>query len=593
MIEKNLADTRPAKDYLVNGITKDVTIEECIFDLIDNSIDAYPLHTDIIISDYKNYTINLNIKKNLFSILDSGKGIQRELLKTDTLRFGTKTIHHSTSIGYYGIGLNRAIFKLGREINIVTETTLERSSLKLDVSSFLKDNDNWSLPIAVEKISKQTGTFIEIKKLNDDVNICFANNEWLDDLKNEIALRYSEFINKNLIINVNEKPIDKVNTSIRITSDFKKLKEDFTHKNIRIIIEAGQSSQHFFTYEKSYNKEKNATLNESGWFVYCNDRAVKLFDKTSDTGWASKVHSQHTGFIGRVFFIGNAGILPWNTSKTDIDLNNEVYKKILETMTSFFNLWKSHTYKVLKKGYRPITEENPLSEDLFGDYKQDQQQQDQQQQDQQQQDQQQQDQQQQDQQQQDQQQQDQSETEDNSFEAGKVSDDFYEYDPNYTAPTHITDYEYLFENKKAKIPFFIPDEEVKLRSLLAELIKIRISALPIATLMLMRAFIELSCQHYSKKFSVDIKLKKPSLAQTVTRCLNKMEEKNHLKLDSRRISTLHALCNEQKFEKSFLAIQNLQITIHSDDLIWDKRSILSFWYAILPFLTACYNISQK
>jgi len=666
-----LADTKPAKEYLVNGITKDVTIEECIFDLIDNSIDAYPKNTIELVSDYNNYSIEINFSKDHFSIKDYGKGITREALTNETLRFGTKTQHHSTSIGFYGIGLNRALFKIGKDIKIISETNNERSLIKLDVTTFLKDNNNWSLPILTENTQGNLGTYIEIKKLNEEVNDYFTNAEWIKSFQKEISLRYSEFLNKNLIIKVNNIVIDGQKILTRASSGFQAQKKDFTYRGIKVIIEAGQSSKHFFTYEKSYDKEKNATLKECGWFVYCNNRAVKLFDFTSDTGWKSKPHTEHAGFIGKVFFIGNAGKLPWNTSKTDVDLNNEVYKKALETMQSFSEAWRKHTHKVNKKNFRPTTEENPLIEDLFGgtdqqqeqtqqdqtqqeqtqqdqtqqdqtqqdqtqqeqtqqdqtqqdqtqqdqtqqdqtqqdqtqqdqtqqdqtqqdqtqqeQTQQDQTQQEQTQQDQTQQDQTQQEQTQQDQTQQDQTQQDQNQEEDDTSKDDKDSDAFYEYDPNYTAPSHISEYEYLFGSKKAKVPFFIPEEEIKHRSILSELIKISIGSLPVATLLLMRAFIEMSCTHYSKKFNVDIKSKNPSLAQIVTRCLNKMEEKQHLQLDSRRISTLHALCNERKFEKSFLSIQNLQITVHSDDLIWDKGSLISFWYAILPFLTTCYK----
>ena len=603
MVEKNLADTRPTKEYLVHGLTQDVSVEECIFDLIDNSIDAFPEHSDEIVSEYNGYTINLILQKNLFLISDHGKGIDKIFLQKDTLRFGTKTDHHTTSIGFYGIGLNRAIFKLGKKINITTETNLERSIINLDVAKFLKDNDNWSLPIYSEQLKGKNGTFIKIEDLNSEISDCFTNPEWVNSFCNQISIRYSEFLKKNLKIKVNEKEITPHLVSIRTNSGFKTLKKEFTHKGIKVIISLGQSAEHFFTYEKSYNSEKNATPQECGWFVYCNDRAVKLFDWTPDTGWHTKFHSEHTGFIGKAYFIGTAGKLPWNTSKTDIDLNNETYKKSLETMKRFSEEWRKHTNKVLKKGYRPETEESPLIDDLFGDNGKDQPHQDQPHQDQPHQDQPYQDQPYQDQPHQDQPHQDQLHQDQlhqdqplldgNLSEDNKDSDDFYEYDPNYTAPNHISNYEYLFGSKKAKVPFLIPIEEVKLRSLLAELLKIQISAFPIATLMLTRAFIELSCDHYSKKFRVDIKSGKPSLAEVVTRCLNKMEEKKHLKLDNRRISILHSLCNEKKFEKSFLAIQNLQITVHSEDLIWDKGSILSFWYAILPFLTACYNSSQK
>ncbi|XZW37109.1 ATP-binding protein [Acinetobacter baumannii] len=623
MTDKNLADTRPAKEYLVNGMTKDVTIEECIFDLIDNSIDAYPDHTGEIVSDYKQYTINLKIQRNLFSINDTGKGICLHLLKTDTLRFGTKTNHHTTSIGYYGIGLNRAIFKLGRKINLVTETASERSSLFLDVSKFLQDNDTWLLPIETQALTKKTGTFIEIKDLNKEVNDNFGDNDWISEFKNDISLRYSEFIKKNLIIILNDKPIPKVNPEIKKISDFKYIKNEYSYNNIKIIIEGGQSSQHSFTYEKSYDKDKNATLKESGWFVYCNDRAVKLFDKSSDTGWDAKQHTQHAGFIGKVYFIGNAGILPWNTSKTDVDLNNEIYKNALEKMRALFKSWTKHTSKVRKKD-RFISEENPIVNnqqqlDLSNQLQleqNDQQQLDQndqlqlEQNDQQQLDQN--DQQQLD--QNDQQQLDQNDQQqlDQNDQQQLDQNDQQQLDQNdqednedllpsheellYDIPEHALSQNQLFESfPNSKSPFNIPLNEKKLCSIINEMSKLKLDpnkGSPYAVLFLLRAFIELSCKYYIKVKQSKIDLNQcKSLAEQVKRCLDHMISQKAFNTDedSRDIDALRALCNESPSQRTIRNIQYLQNTLHHPRNIWDKDNINAFWYSILPFLIKCYE----
>ncbi|MDO7509060.1 ATP-binding protein [Acinetobacter baumannii] len=636
MSKELLADTRPTKEYLVNGITKDVTIEECIFDLIDNSIDAYSRKENELVSDFNKYTIEIKLSKNYFSIKDLGKGIKLEALINETLRFGTKTPHHTTSIGFYGIGLNRALFKLGKDISITSETSDNRSLIKLDVDVFLKDNNNWTLPINTEeKIGKQ-GTVIEIKKLYEEVNNYFTNAELIKLFKQKISLRYSQFLNKNLIIKVNDEEIEITDISIRPTSGFELLKKEFAYKGIKIIIEAGQSSGHFFTYEKSYDKEKNATLDECGWFVYCNDRAVKLFDLTSDTGWSSKPHREHTGFIGKVYFIGSAGKLPWNTSKTDVDLNNEIYKKALETMRYYSEAWRKHTQKVLKKNFRPITEENPLIEDLFGNEDQQQRQQDQQQgqqdqqqgqqdqqqgqqdqqqgqQDQQQQGQQDQQQGQQDQQQgqqdqqqgqqdqqqgqQDQQQgqQDQQQgQQDQQQEEEEIEEELPSHDELlYDIPEHALSQNQLFP--QGKHPFNIPLNEKKLCSIINEMSKLKLDpqkGSPYAVLFLLRAFIELSCKYYIKTKKSKINLSQiESLAKQVERCLDHMINANAFddKEDTRDVDSIRALCNENPSQKTVRSIQYLQNTLHHPKNIWDKENINAFWYSISPFLIKCYQ----
>ncbi|MFN3289057.1 MAG: ATP-binding protein [Acinetobacter sp.] len=630
MTEKILADIRPTKEYLVHGITQDVSVEECIFDLIDNSIDAYPRHSNEIVSKYDDYTIDLTLEKNLFSINDCGKGIDQLLLKNDTLRFGTKTDHHTTSIGFYGIGLNRAIFKLGKKINITTETNLERSIINLDVSKFLKDNDNWTLPIFSEQLKGKNGTFIKIENLNSEISESFTNPEWIDSFCNQISIRYSEFLKKDLKIRVNKKEITPHLVSIRTNSGFKSLEKEFTHKGIKVIISLGQSAEHFFTYEKSYNIDKNATPQECGWFVYCNDRAVKLFDWTTDTGWHTRFHSEHTGFIGKAYFIGNAGKLPWNTSKTDIDLNNETYKKSLETMKKFSEDWRKHTTKVLKKGYRPITDENPVINDLFGGIPQQQGPQDPQQgpQDPQQgpqnpqqapqnpqqapqnpqqapQDPQQapQDPQQapQDPQQgpQDLQQgpQDPQQAPQDPQQGPQDDEELPSHEELlYDIPEHALNQNQLFESfPDKKSPFNIPLNEKKLCSIINEMSKLKLDpnkGSPYAVLFLLRAFIELSCKYYIKAKNSRIDLNQcTSLADQVKRCLDHMISVNAFNPteDSRDIDALRALCNVSPAQKTIRNIQYLQNTLHHPRNIWDKDNINAFWYSILPFLIKCYE----
>lgn len=322
------ADIRPTKKYLVDGITKDITIEACIFDLIDNSIDAFQENiSGGLPNDYKSYCIEIEINSDEFLIRDSGVGISRNFLVSNALRFGSHSHHHDTSIGFYGIGLNRALLKLGKISIITTETKTERSQLTLNAITFVQNDDDWSIPIASLDMINELGTTIKINDLNSDVKDSFSNTLWIQKLTDNVSKRYTEFLNKNLKIIINSKDVNGYSINIKKNGGFKPRYKTFELNSIKVIIELGQHSAHLFPYEKkegiSYN---NPTRQECGWNVFCNDRTVKLFDWSADTGWETKVHSEHNGFIGKVYFIGNAGKLPWNTSKTDIDLNNNIYK---------------------------------------------------------------------------------------------------------------------------------------------------------------------------------------------------------------------------------------------------------------------------
>ena len=625
------ADTKPTKKYLVDGITKDITIEDSIFDLIDNSIDAFPENKNgSLPEDYNNYKIELTLNSDIFSITDHGTGMNSQTLQNNALRFGSHPKHHDTSIGHFGIGLNRALFKLGKIATIKTCTVKENIQLTFDSNKFLGDDNYWDLPLTINKTNNkdQTGTSISIENLNKEVAEKFSSSEWLKSFIISISQRYALFLVKNLVISINKKNITTIPVKISDASGFKKLENSFKHNSIDINIQLGQHLDFLFPYEQTEDKKNSITRKECGWFVYCNGRAIKLFDWSTDTGWFTKPHSEHTGFIGLVEFIGHPSKLPWNTSKSNIDLNNETYKKALLIMKDFSEKWRTHTGKV-KRGQLfypsseiPVNTNNPTQEETIdaqhptqeetidaqhptqegtidsqhptqeetidaqhpaqegtidaqhptqeetidaqhpaqeGTI--------------------------------DAQHPTQEETIDAQHPTQEESTKVFEYDPNFTPPQHALENDYLFGSSKAKVPFNIPEHEYKIRSVLNELVKIKIEAkngFPLASLMLIRCFIELGCIYYTNK--KDIKIKKGSLGEQVKYCLDKMTElKFKQNLDSRRIGIMYSLCNENKSEKNVLCIQNLQITIHSDDLIWDKSNILAFWYGILPFLIECYN----
>ncbi|MFB6306375.1 MAG: hypothetical protein ABEH43_05210, partial [Flavobacteriales bacterium] len=77
----------PSKEFFVDRLTRDISFENAILDLIDNSIDALStkeeldLSTDLIETLENNgpedfeYTVSLSVEKEKFSIRDNCGGI--------------------------------------------------------------------------------------------------------------------------------------------------------------------------------------------------------------------------------------------------------------------------------------------------------------------------------------------------------------------------------------------------------------------------------------------------------------------------------------------------------------------------------------
>lgn len=123
---KSKASASPTKAFFVRMITRDITLEDCIFDLIDNSIDgAWELEGGRPMglgdeTDLSRYKIGIRIDDDRFEISDNCGGITLDDAVEYAFTFGRKDDAEleNFSIGVYGIGMKRAVFKLGSEIEI-------------------------------------------------------------------------------------------------------------------------------------------------------------------------------------------------------------------------------------------------------------------------------------------------------------------------------------------------------------------------------------------------------------------------------------------------------------------------------------------
>jgi hypothetical protein len=361
-------DTRPSKKVVVDSLTRDISVDACIFDLIDNSIDAA---RDAIYADHQidecfeqlpdsfdGYEIKIVLHGEGFTIDDNCGGIPADKLKKMVLRFGERSTH-KMGIGVFGLGLNRALFKLGRISHLKTDTGFQRAELVLNTDKYLKSAD-WNLPAEEFPTSGKIGTVIEIRQLPSDIARQFADVDEMAKLRHDIGRRYGRFVAMGLKILVNGSPVENEEVEIRKNGPYEtEYKSYKTTDGVFIYIECGQHRDHRFTAEPDYDQDRNRALtNQFGWTILCNDRAIVVSDRTGKTGWDTKFHSEFYGFVGFVRFVGlDPDKLPWATTKTDVDLNNHAYQTALEDMRRFAEKWRSNANdaKARKRRNEPLT----------------------------------------------------------------------------------------------------------------------------------------------------------------------------------------------------------------------------------------------
>lgn len=363
-----LVDTRPSKAVVVDSLIRDISVDACIFDLIDNSIDAardtiYKLDKSISQdkppATYASFEITILTNGDQFSITDNCGGITQKDLANSVLRFGQRSSHKS-GIGVFGVGLNRAIFKLGTLINLASDTGREKCTLILDTQDYIKDELNWSLPANKYPSEKSVGTSITIRGLSSETSRLLSDKAWQNHFAQETGRRYGKLIEKGLRIKFNDEEIESKLIQLRTNSPYGKETKFFKlSDNITVYMEAGQHEKHKFSAEPGWHKDSNRPLTpEFGWTIFCNERAVIISDQTWKTGWSGKFHTQFYGFVGNVYFSSSdPEKLPWSTTKTDVDLNNPAYQATLKEMEKFVQIWRSNSddAKLKRRKDEPLT----------------------------------------------------------------------------------------------------------------------------------------------------------------------------------------------------------------------------------------------
>jgi hypothetical protein len=350
-------------DYVIKGLTSDVTTIECIYDLIDNSIDAARnslLKIDTkkdkfgLPSSYNGYEIRVSIDNKNVTILDNCSGIDEKTLSNKTFTIGSRS-QHPYGIGHYGVGLNRAIFKLGAQVHLITDDGIDQFSLTFSESEVRKAVAN-TIEIKANRLKTTNKKFnlIKISSINSEVYSDLGSAIWLKSTTDEIRKRYGIFTSKNLKILINDVPIGTFGPEIRDPVFLRKRERTlFSQSRVNIYMESGLHQDYRIkSVDDDYQELKSGIpelTKEYGWYVVCNDRIILVADKTKITGWTTSWHNEYHGFLGWAYYVSeDPSLLPWDSKKTGINSNNKAHEESLPILKGLADSYRTDNRKLRK-----------------------------------------------------------------------------------------------------------------------------------------------------------------------------------------------------------------------------------------------------
>ena len=358
------ARANPTKSFFVNMITRDITFEDSILDLIDNSVDsAWRSEGSQQMElaggpDLSAYSISVNASPDRFSIIDNCGGITLDDAADRAFSFGRRASeeHDEYSIGVYGIGMKRAVFKLGRNIHIKstyrnTDGAVESFAVPIVVENWsADDNPPWDFDIVEVDGLYENGVEIIVKRLTQGAKMSFENPKFLKNLRRMIARDYTLHLNRGLEISVNDHAVVGAPTNLLQSAEYMPARVSYKdlRDDIEIIVEiiAGMAAP---PPEQLDPDENNKGDKRFGWYVACNGRIVLAADKTSISGWGTtgwpQWHQQYAGFMGFVLFTASdAAALPLTTTKRSVEVSSEIFRRARSRMRVVSKQWIAYTH---------------------------------------------------------------------------------------------------------------------------------------------------------------------------------------------------------------------------------------------------------
>jgi hypothetical protein len=318
----------PTKEFFISMLTKDIALIPAIVDLIDNSVDgALRLRGK---KPFKELSVSIEFSLKKFTISDNCGGITVDVARNYAFCFGRPEGMPQTnnSLGQFGVGMKRALFKLGKVFTV--ESTTESSYFKIhqNVDDWKKTKE-WKFHFDQLKedqtypVTKQ-GTSVMVEDLHSGIQADFALENFSSRLIDEISARHAESMARGLEIKVGGKALQ----SHKATALESK---DITH--------AARAPKFDEKSKTPVNVRLFAGIDDSepgdaGWYVYCNGRLILRADQALTTGWGEgkgktipKYHNQYARFRGYAHFdCEDAARLPWNTTKTSIDADHPIWR---------------------------------------------------------------------------------------------------------------------------------------------------------------------------------------------------------------------------------------------------------------------------
>jgi hypothetical protein len=342
---------QPVKSFFVSMLTRDIDLDDAVLDLLDNCVDG------IIRSrprqpgadkPYKGRWAKIDFDRSSFRLSDNCGGIPWSLHDYAFHMGRPEGQPHDKagSVGTYGIGMKRALFKMGMRSAITTRNG--RDSYRVEIPpEWVNEPDDWNFPVKhLKRVAQEEGTEIIVSDLRPDIAYHFSDSAkaFQSELDRMISTHYALILDKGLRVSINGNDVKPRQTRLVFTrrDGARAIRPFFfrttTADGVEVFLAVGFTQPIPSGSEAQEDAEsKRHSSEDAGWTVVCNDRAVVYCDRSELTGWGEagipRYHTQFIAISGIVEFrSSDAAKLPTTTTKRGIDAASTLYLQVKNKM---------------------------------------------------------------------------------------------------------------------------------------------------------------------------------------------------------------------------------------------------------------------
>lgn len=352
-------DIMPSK-RIYDALIQDISKEQAICDLIDNSIDNWK-----ILEKTGLLEVNISISESKIEIKDNAGGIDLKTLPLLLMPGGTNRSGGKGIKGIWGVGAKRSLFFLGKKITILTHKKND-NGLKLEVDEgwFTKDEglDKWEIEYDIDNSRPEEVTKIIIENLK-----VILNPFSIGEIRKFITRTYRDEIKEgNLQVTFNGEIIEIITKIPWSKSEYAPPSRYITDvpvphsdRKVHVEITLGVMTQPGEEYSYGIDFIGN------GRIILQNNLDWRMGFKRERLGLA---HPTINRFKAVVRVSGDSRDIPWNSAKSDINPNHPIYVHIADLVFQVSRQYVSFlrkNYDVTSKLFRVRADETDIKDIPF------------------------------------------------------------------------------------------------------------------------------------------------------------------------------------------------------------------------------------